>query len=92
MEDRRKLAAVTFGLGMGAVITAFFGFGWLGWDLGALPRQFAAVWSAYDALGIALLVLATRIVRRGRAMMRTEGLSRADYWAGRGKSFRIVTR
>lgn len=91
METQAQAGSAIFGRGMGALITSFFGLAWLTWGLSTFPRLSPAIWAALDGLAIVLVVFAVRALRQGKVLMKAQGISRADFWANRGKAFRIVT-
>jgi hypothetical protein len=91
MESQAEAAGVAFGRGIAAVVTTGFGFFWLGWGFSVLRGLPAAIWAGYFVVAAALMALAVTAVRRGRKMMRAQGVSRSDFWRKRRKAFAIVT-
>jgi hypothetical protein len=91
MEHPAATAGAAFGRGMAAIITTTFGFIWLGWGLSALGDLPAVIWVADCFVAAALMAFAVTAVRRGRKMMRAQGVSRGDFWQTRRKPFGILT-
>ena len=91
MENQAATAGAAFGRGMAAIITTTFGFIWLGWGLGVLGDLPAAIWAGHICAAVVLMAFAVTAVRRGRKMMRAQGVSRSDFWQKRRKAFRLVT-
>jgi hypothetical protein len=91
MENQAETAGAAFGRGIAAIVTTTFGFIWLGWGFSVLGGLPAAIWLGYFFVAAALIALAVTAVRRGRKMMRAQGVSRSDFWRKRRKAFGIVT-
>src|SRR5271169_4371632 len=95
--DHSQPAVSAFGLGMGALIMAVFGFIWLGWGLSvsrlltdfssgsALP---ATRWISFYVLFLTLLGISIQTLRRGKTGMRAVSATPAEFRSGFSKSFR----
>lgn len=84
-------AGAAFGLGMAALITTFFGFVWFGWGLSAEKAMTVTGWILLYFAALALLFASVRAVRRGKALMTAKRAGRDEFWAKRGKRFRLIT-
>ena len=89
-QNSSEIPGAAFGRGMSGIITTTAGVAWFAWGFSALRGLPAGIWVVYLFSGAVLMAFAVKAVRRGKKMMKAQGVSRRDFWKKRGKAFRIV--